>query len=179
MHRLIENGMLQKVIHKITDGRDFNDHYNVGGSIIGYDRQWIYDRTLTGTTSDKKFVGDNNIRTDDDGYRRLAKDEELKITEINTAGNPDLYAEETVYANKLLNKINESYKNNEWESKHKADTVELVFFDHNNQGKQKLISGKVLTPIKFQKLDGDGKELAGAEFNIVNTNTGDIYKWRG
>lgn len=177
MHRLIENGMLQKVIHKIIDGRDFNDHYNVGGSIIGYDCQLIYDRTLTGTTSDKKFVGDNNIRTDDDGYRRLAKDEELKITEINTAGNPDLYAEETVYANKLLNKINESYKNNEWESKHKADTVELVFFDHNNQGKQKLISGKVLTPIKFQKLDGDGKELAGAEFNIVNTNTGDIYKW--
>ena len=173
MHRMIENQMLQRVIHYFTDGKALTNDYAYVGTPTADDGKYHRDITLTDPNmlnEDQYFKGDNRVNSDTNGHRKLSENEKL---ELEGRGLKDVQVK---YAQELLNRVQHSYTNNNWENEKKANTVTLVYFDHQSAKYQKLISGRVVDPIKAYKVDSEGNKLDGAEFSFVNRNTGEVTK---
>lgn len=173
MHRMIENQMLQRVIHYFTDGKDLSTDYLAVGTPTADDTKFHNDITLTDPNlkdESQYFNGENGANTDDNGHRKLSENEELLIESSGLKGTQVKYAQE------LLKRVENSYNNNDWEENKKANTVTLVYFTQDSKKWQNLLSGRVVDPITAYKVDSDGNKLDGAEFTFVNIHTGEIVK---
>lgn len=173
MHRIIENQMLQRVIHYFTDGKALTNDYAYVGTPTEDDDKYHHDITLTDPNmlhKDQYFKGDNGANSDTDGHRKLSENEKL---DLEKKGLKDVQVQ---YAQELLKRVQNSYNNDDWEKYSKANTVTLVYFDHQSAKYQKLISGRVVDPITAYKVDSEGNKLDGAEFSFVNRNTGEVIK---
>ncbi|MDU2830037.1 MAG: SpaA isopeptide-forming pilin-related protein, partial [Anaerococcus sp.] len=183
MHRLIESSMYQRVIHHFTDGKPLAKDYFDVPSDYNVD-EWKVDYTLTGRRVSTKdgsvkfegaFDGDKQVRRHPSGARWL-KDNETRIKDY-----PPVQRTQYAMAQKLYNKVINSYKDgNTWDDD-KADSVKLVFYSHTDEGKyQELLAGRVMAPIqidKFKKVGDKFEKLPGAEFTFTNINTGQSKKW--
>ena len=173
MHRMIENQMLQRVIHYFTDAKALTVDYAYSG-VPTKDTVSIHnDITLTGTNPQRpedNFKGDGGANADGNGYRKLSENESLDLEGLGLKGA------QVKYASELLKRIEDSYNNDDWENQKKANTVTLVYFEHGKAEYQNLLSGRVVDPITAYKVDSDGKKLEGAEFTFVNIYTGEIVK---
>ncbi|MDU5230355.1 MAG: SpaA isopeptide-forming pilin-related protein, partial [Anaerococcus sp.] len=79
--------------------------------------------------------------------------------------------------NKAKKLLEASYDNGDW-NKTKADSVELVFYKHNNKKTiQNLITAKIRKPINAQKISLDDTKLDGAEFTFTSRQTGESVTW--
>lgn len=173
MHRMIENQMLQRVIHYFTDGKDLTTDYSLVGTPTADDTKFHNDITLTDPNlkdESQYFKGENGANTDGKGHRKLSENEELLIESSGLKGTQVKYAQE------LLKRVENSYNNNDWEENKKANSVTLVYFTQDSKKWQNLISGHVVEPITAYKVDSDGNKLDGAEFTFVNINTGEFVK---
>lgn len=106
----------------------------------------------------------------------MVKDNETRIKDY-----PPVQRTQYAMAQKLYNKVINSYKDgNTWDDD-KADSVKLVFYSHTDEGKyQELLAGRVMAPIqidKFKKVGDKFEKLPGAEFTFTNINTGQSKKW--
>ncbi|MDO5048080.1 MAG: SpaA isopeptide-forming pilin-related protein [Anaerococcus sp.] len=184
MHRFLEYVMLQKSVHYYTDGvpltRDFIASLAPGANAPENDIGLTFDQTLVGTRSGDHF--DSQYRKSTDGpdgdntaYKALAPGERL----LKQWPSPSVYLEARPLAQRVIDKVEASYKstNTEWEDRKLNDAVELVFFDHDRSGTQKLLSGHVLSPISIEKLDMEGSRIAGAEFTFIDLSDGSQTKW--
>lgn len=173
MHRMIENQMLQRVIHYFTDAKALTVDYAYSG-VPTQDNGSIHnDITLTGTNPQRpedNFKGDGRVNADGNGYRKLSENERLDLEALGLKGT------QVKYASELLKRIEDSYNNDDWENQKKANTVTLVYFEHGKLEYQNLLSGRVVDPITAYKVDSDGNRLEGAEFTFVNIYTGEIVK---
>ena len=173
MHRMIENQMLQRVIHYFTDGKPLTNDYFASGVPTSDNDKIRHDITLTDPNlkdPSEYFVGEGKVNVDGNGHRRLSENEELKLEGSGLKGT------QVKYANDLLKRVENSYNNNDWEENKKANSVTLVYFTQDNKRWQNLLSGRVVDPITAYKVDSDGNRLEGAEFTFVNIHTGEIVK---
>lgn len=177
MHRAVESGVLQKVVHYFTDDRSLTDNFfSLTGSNGLNDPTWQHDWTLTGGLDNQGnpanyFDGEskNNQSKESNIYRGLSKGEE------KLGAKPFITDAQLEYAKALLKKVEDSYKNGDW-NQDKANSVQLVFYSHNKD-LQELIVGHVYEPIAIEKLDPEGKVLPGAKFRVTNVNTGAYLEW--
>ena len=174
MHRLIESGMIQKVIHHYTDGNNIYDEYFT--TPLNYnDESWKHNHTLSGkrqpypkTGWDGQFKGKDHSRVLPNGLRKLKDDEEL------IGDYPPVKNMTTDQARKLLDKVVNSYRSNSSWTDDMAKSVKLVFYSHTNEGKyQELITGRVIDPIEIEKVKEDGTRLKDATFTLTNIYTGE------
>lgn len=173
MHRMIENQMLQRVIHYFTDGKELTTDYSLVGTPTADDSKYHQDITLTDPNlrnKDQYFKGENGVNSNAEGHRKLSENEKLIFE------NSGLKDTQVKYASELLNRVENSYKNNDWEENKKANSVKLVYFTQDNKRWQNLISGHVVDPITAYKVDSEGNKLEGAEFTFVNIATGEFVK---
>lgn len=171
MHRMIENQMLQRVIHYFTDGKELTTDYSLVGTPTEDKDKFHKDITLTDPNlKDKTKYFTGTVNTDGEGHRKLSENEKLIFDESSLKGTQVKYAQE------LLTRVKNSYKNNDWEENKKANSVKLVYFTQDNKRWQNLISGHVVEPITAYKVDSDGNKLDGAEFTFVNVSTGEFVK---
>lgn len=171
MHRMIENQMLQRVIHYFTNGKDLSTDYLAVGTPTADDTKFHNDITLTDPNlrdESQYFKGEKGANTDGKGHRKLSENEKLLIESSGLKGTQVKYAQE------LLNRVENSYNNNDWEENKKANSVTLVYFTQDSKKWQNLLSGRVVDPITAYKVDSDGNKLDGAEFTFVNIHTGEI-----
>lgn len=183
MHRMVEASMYQRVIHHFTDGKALSQDYFDAPSDYNVD-EWKVDHTLQGNRKpspqkgwEDSFDGGDKTRKTDLGLRKL-KDKETRIKDY-----PPVQKTQYEMAKRLYKKVIDSYKNgNNWDDD-KADSVDLVFYSHTDEGKyQELIAGRVMAPIEIDKYkrNGDeifGKKLPGAKFKFTNVETGESKEW--
>ncbi len=183
MHRHIENSMYQRVLHRFTDGTDLSvDFFPTEAN--RNDDSWQVPYTLTGEKTSKGAWKDNFLGKDldrmmkdrpDSDYLRKLRDDEERITRYPIVKNV-----QEEMAERLYEKIKNSYQNSgEW-TQEKANTVDLVFYSHNvRNGKyQELITGRVTKPIEIDKFAADGKtRLGGAKFRLTNVYTRSVIEW--
>lgn len=179
MHRLIEAGMRQKVIHYFTNGKPVEyDYWQLDGGTPINDTNWQNNHTLIAGKLyggkwdlNNSFIGEkgaNAYKTDPPGVgiRKLSPGEEaFGLT-------PFVPAVQTNYAKDLVNKVLASYDNDDWENEKRANSVQLVFYSHT-QELQELIGAHVVKPITIDKKNSDGKKLKGAKFTLTNKATGE------
>ena len=183
MHRMVEASMYQRVIHHFTDGKALSQDYFDAPSNYNVD-EWKVDHTLQGNRKpapqkgwEDSFDGSDETRKTDLGLRKL-KDNETRIKDY-----PPVQKTQYEMAKRLYRKVIDSYKNdNNWDDD-KADSVELVFYSHTDEGKyQELIAGRVMAPIEIDKYKRSGdnifaEKLPGAEFKFTNVATGESKTW--
>ena len=183
MHRMVEASMYQRVIHHFTDGKALSQDYFDAPSNYNVD-EWKVEHTLQGNRKPApqkgwydSFDGLDDERKTDLGLRKL-KDNETRIKDY-----PPVQNTQYEMAKRLYRKVIDSYKNdNNWDDD-KADSVELVFYSHTDEGKyQELIAGRVMAPIEIDKYKRSGdnifaEKLPGAEFKFTNVATGESKTW--
>lgn len=183
MHRMVEASMYQRVIHHFTDGKALSQDYFDAPSDYNVD-EWKVDHTLQGNRKpapqkgwEDSFDGSDETRKTDLGLRKL-KDNETRIRNY-----PPVQKTQYEMAKRLYRKVIDSYKNgNNWDDD-KADSVELVFYSHTDEGKyQELIAGRVMAPIEIDKYKRSGdnifaEKLPGAKFKFTNVETGESKEW--
>ena len=184
MHRMVEASMYQRVIHHFTDGKALSQDYFDAPSDYNVD-EWKVDHTLQGNRKpapqkgwEDSFDGSDETRKTDLGLRKL-KDNETRIRNY-----PPVQKTQYEMAKRLYRKVIDSYKNgNNWDDD-KADSVELVFYSHTDEGKyQELIAGRVMAPIEIDKYKRSGdnifaEKLPGAKFKFTNVETGESKEWK-
>ncbi|MDD7363002.1 MAG: SpaA isopeptide-forming pilin-related protein, partial [Firmicutes bacterium] len=179
MHRAIEAGMLQKVIHYLTDDKSIEFDYFSSNEANFNLEDWRDNATLrggkiAGTNEwdlEKAFRGEKGVNTDPEtGIRRLSEGEEP------LGRTPFIRDEQMRYGQNVLRNVLNSYNNSAWEDEHKADSVQLVFYSHT-ENKQELITGHVTKPITIDKVNSEGKKISEAQFRLVNKKTGEVYDW--
>ena len=171
MHRMIENQMLQRLIHYFTSGMRLTEEYEYIGVPTEDSYKYHQDRTLTDTKGGNSFDGEKDNHIDGQGYRRLAENEELIVE------SGDLKGTQVKYAQEVLNRVLDSYQNKTWENENIAKTVKLVYYDHGLNKWQRLITAQVTRPLTAYKVDEDDNQLDGAEFEFVNNGTGEVVNW--
>lgn len=183
MHRQIEDGMKQKVIHFYTDQRDITDDFfpEVTGNNWN-DPRLMRNITLVGgvkpgsTQYDpaQYFDGEkkNNNWSQDSTYGSARK---LSPNENPLPQSPIYKVDQDKYAKKLLDRVEASYNNNDW-TKDKANSVRLVFYSHT-ENLQELITAHITEPISIEKVNEQGEKVEGAEFTIINKQTGESTIW--
>lgn len=184
MHRLIENSMLQRVLHHFTDGKSLDVDF-WGGDPNRNEDTWKVNFTLTGNTLSypKKGFKDSFIGKDDDrkvAYYDGDKLRKLRDGETPIANYPIVNTLQKTMATKLLEKIKKSYgPNSDWNND-KADMVKLVFYSHVKAGTyQELLTGRVTEPIQIDKYKEDGKtKLKDASFTFINVDTNEKKTWK-
>ena len=183
MHRMIETSMYQRVVHHLTDGKSLGEDYFTAPSDYNI-KEWKVPYTLTGKREtypkqgyEDQYTGngtqEDRYLTNPDKLRKL-KDNEKQIADW-----PSVQGTEYSMAEKLWEKVKESYGANSNWTKAKADSVQLVFYSHTESKKyQELITGRVTEPIQIDKYDESGnKKLENAEFSFYNIYTGEEVKW--
>ncbi|MGI5949375.1 SpaA isopeptide-forming pilin-related protein [Peptoniphilus sp.] len=177
MHRFIESGMRQKVIHYFTDQvMPYEDYISIEGTNGLNNETWTKDHTLTGgldpltNKPTKYFDGEKDNNVDSLGIRRLSENEKP------LGYGPFVRDEQVKYANKVLDRVLASYDTNSDWNDSKANSVRLVFYSHN-QRLQELITGSVTEPISMDKINAEGQRLEGAEFSLTNISTGEVVEW--
>lgn len=183
MHRMIETSMYQRVVHHLTDGKSLGEDYFKAPSDYNV-KEWKVPYTLTGRREtypkqgyEGQYTGNG---TQEDRYlTNPDKLRKLKENEKQIADWPSVQGTEYRMAEKLWEKVKESYGENSNWTKAKADSVQLVFYSHTESTKyQELITGRVTEPIQIDKYDESGnKKLENAEFSFYNIYTGEEVKW--
>lgn len=184
MHRYIEAGMRQKVLHYFTDGKSLQqDYYNEFAGLNENNPSWLQNIILTGGykpgTSvynlEVSFIGEKGVNTYQpphpwQGLRKLSPGERpLGLY-------PLVRNEQIKYADNVLRNVLASYENDEWEKQNKADSVRLVFYSHTSD-LQELLTAHVTKPITINKENDRGEKIPGAEFRLVNKKTGEVSLW--
>lgn len=183
MHRMVEASMYQRVIHHFTDGKALSQDYFDAPSDYNVD-EWKVEHTLQGNRKpapqegwEDSFDGGDETRKTDLGLRKL-KDNETRIKNY-----PPVQKTQYEMAKRLYRKVIDSYKNDSNWNNDKADSVELVFYSHTDEGKyQELIAGRVMAPIEIDKYKRSGdnifaEKLPGAKFKFTNVETGESKEW--
>lgn len=166
--RQVEAFLYQKMVHLITNKKPLDQQYGGYTSISNQVKNWTKkNTTLTGNEADKYFTGveSKENRTIPADERRIQNNDKEALD-----GAKEL-------AEKAKTLLEDSYTNGDWD-KTKADSVELVFYKHNNKKTiQHLITAKIRKPINARKINVDGTKLAGAEFTFTSRQTGESVTW--
>ena len=165
--RQVEAFLYQKMVHLITNNKPLYQQYGGYTSVSNQVKNWTnIGTTLTGT-DDKDFTGKES------GKNRTIPTDERKIQN----NDKEALDEAEELANKAKKLLEASYDNGDW-NKTKADSVELVFYKHNNKKTiQNLITAKIRKPINAQKISLDDTKLDGAEFTFTSRQTGESVTW--
>ena len=166
--RQVEAFLYQKMVHLITNNKPIDEQYGVDTSIPDTITNWTNKSiTLTGDEKDKYFTGETS------GANRQIPNDERRLTSDNKA-----LVEAEELANKAKELLENSYTaNGDWNDA-KADSVDLVFYKHNDtRTLQNLITAKVRKPIQAQKITVNNEPIAGVEFTFTNRLTGESVKW--
>ena len=166
--RQVEAFLYQKMVHLITNNKPLYQQYGGYTSISNQVKNWTnIGTTLTGNEDDKDFTGEES------GKNRTIPTDERKIKN----NDKEALDEAEELANKAKKLLEASYDNGDW-NKTKADSVELVFYKHNNKKTiQNLITAKIRKPINAQKISLDDTKLDGAEFTFTSRQTGESVTW--
>ena len=165
--RQVEAFLYQKMVHLITNNKPLYQQYGGYTSVSNQVKNWTnIGTTLTGS-DDKDFTGKES------GKNRTIPTDERKIQN----NDKEALDEAEELANKAKKLLEASYDNGDW-NKTKADSVELVFYKHNNKKTiQNLITAKIRKPINAQKISLDDTKLDGAEFTFTSRQTGESVTW--
>ena len=165
--RQVEAFLYQKMVHLITNNKPLYQQYGGYTSVSNQVKNWTnIGTTLTGN-DDKDFTGKES------GKNRTIPTDERKIQN----NDKEALDEAEELANKAKKLLEASYDNGDW-NKTKADSVELVFYKHNNKKTiQNLITAKIRKPINAQKISLDDTKLDGAEFTFTSRQTGESVTW--